>query len=82
MPHTEVDIHIDKKNYKSPTPTTGAALYALGQIPASYDLFEEVPGPGDDRLIPNDNTEIGLKNGMHFYGAKQSLNPGNTQSKP
>jgi len=76
MPHLEVTIHIDKKMYKSPNPTTGAALYTLGKVPAGYDLFEEVPGPGDDKLIPNDDKTIELKDGLHFYTAKQSLNPG------
>ena len=55
----------------------GAALYTLGKVPAGYDLFEEIPGPGDDKLIQNDATTIELKNGLHFYTAKQSLNPGN-----
>ena len=76
MAHNEVTIHIDKKTYKSPSPTTGAALYTLGAIPSGYDLFEEVPGPGDDKLIPNDATSITLKEGSHFYRAKQTLNPG------
>ena len=76
MAQTEVEIHIDKKNYRSPNPTTGSALYSLGTVAAGYDLFEEIPGPGDDRPIPNDATTIELKNGTHFYTAKQSLNPG------
>ena len=76
MGQTEITIHIDKKMYKSPNPTTGAALYTLGKVPAGYDLFEETPGPGDDKLIPNDSTRINLKDGLHFYTAKQSLNPG------
>lgn len=79
MAHNEVSIHIDKANVKSPTPTTGAALYTLGKVPAGYDLFEEVPGQGDDKKIPNDSTEIQLKDGSHFYTAKQSLNPGNAR---
>jgi hypothetical protein len=77
MAHSEVEIHIDKTSLKSPSPTTGAALYTLGKVVAGYDLFEEIPGPGDDKLILNDITAIELKNGTHFYTAKQSLNPGN-----
>ena len=79
MAHSEVTIHIDKTTYKSPTPTTGypKALYALGKVPAGYDLFEEVPGRGDDKLIPNNGAEIDLKDGLHFYTAKQALNAGN-----
>lgn len=77
MAHPEVTIHIDKTKHTSPTPTTGAALYTLGKVPSGYDLFEEIPGPGDDKRINNDNTSYDLKNGLHFYTAKQSLNPGN-----
>lgn len=77
MAHTEVAIHIDKKLYKSPNPTTGAALYALGKVSAGFDLFQEVPSQGDDKLIKNDETAIEIKDGLHFYTVKQSLNPGN-----
>lgn len=76
-PHEEVTIHIDKAEKKSPNPTTGAALYLLGTVDASqYDLFLEVHGHGDDEFIPNDNTEITLKNGDHFYTVQKNLNPG------
>lgn len=74
--HAEVTIHIDKKTLKSPSPTTGAALYAIGQIPAGYDLWREIHGKGDDERIPHDATSIILKDGDHFYSAQSSLNPG------
>lgn len=72
----EVTIHIDKKRYKSPNPTTGAVLYSLGQVAAGYDLWREVHGKGDDDLITNDATAVVLKEGDHFYSAQSSLNPG------
>lgn len=72
----DVPITIDKKHYKSPDPTTGAALYALSEIPADYDLWREVHGHGDDELIPNDGTRIDLKPGDKFYSAQRTLNPG------
>ena len=73
----EVTIIIDKKEKKSPNPTTGAALYILGSIDASkYDLFLEVHGKGDDQLIPNDAKPIEIKDGDHFYSAQKNLNPG------
>lgn len=74
--HGEVNITIDKKHKKSVTPTTGNALYQLGEIAEGYDLFQEVHGPGDDWIVPRDNTEIMLDNGDHFYSAQSSLNPG------
>jgi hypothetical protein len=74
--HQQVSIHIDKQEYKSPNPTTGASLYKLGSVGADYDLYQEVPGKDNDPLIPNNETEIHLKNGEHFYTAQKKLNPG------
>jgi hypothetical protein len=74
--HQEVSIIIDKTHYKSPNPTTGAALYELGHVQAGYDLFREVRGKGDDEFIPNDGTEVELHEGDHFYTAQSTLNPG------
>lgn len=75
--HEEVVIHIDKNKYESPNPTTGAALYTLAGIDASkYDLYQEVPGHGDDVLISNDDSAIELHNGEHFYSVQKDLNPG------
>jgi len=72
-----VSIHIDKKERKSPTPTTGAALYILGGVDAAtYDLFLEVKGKGDDEPIENDSKEVDLKDGDHLYTAQKNLNPG------
>jgi hypothetical protein len=75
--HNPVHINIDKKPKTSPNPTTGAALYILGEVPASYDLFREVRGKGDDEPIPNDGTQVTLHEGDHFYSAQSTLNPGN-----
>lgn len=73
----EVTIRIDKKEYKSPNPTTGVALYVLGSVdPSKYDLYLETHEHGDDPLIPNDNNPIEIKNGSHFYTAQKNLNPG------
>ncbi len=74
--HDEVNITIDKKHKKSINPTTGGALYQLGEIAEDRDLFLEIHGPGDDQFIPRDNSEINLHDGDHFYSAQKSLNPG------
>lgn len=77
--HNLVVIHIDKKKYESADPTTGEALYELGNIDAKeYDLFREIPGPEDDVLIKADTSPVDLKNGVHFYSVQKSLNPGST----
>lgn len=72
----EVTIHVDGTAYKSPNPTTGAALYVLGKVKEGYDLFREVRGKGDDELIKNEGSPVELKNGDHFYSAQSTLNPG------
>jgi len=74
--HDEVTIHIDKKTEKSPTPTTGAALYVLGGVASGYELFREVHGKGDDEPIANDQKPVTLKDGDKFYSAQTTLNPG------
>ncbi len=75
--HQEVTIIIDKKEKKSPNPTTGHDLYVLGSIDSqTYDLFRETHGKGDDELIHDDATTITLKNGDHFFSLKKKLNPG------
>jgi len=80
-PHDRhVKVFIDRKEYSSPNPTTGAALYALGHVKDGYDLFEEEQGPIDDKLIRNDSQEVRLKEFTHFYSAQRDLNPGNRRA--
>jgi hypothetical protein len=69
-------IHIDRKSYDSPDPTTGVGLYTLGQVPAGYELFREVQGNKEDELIANNNDKVDLKQDEHFYSAQVDLNPG------
>ncbi len=77
MEHNHVEIFIDKKKYESPDPTTGAALYRLGNVdPNLYDLYREVHGKGDDELIGDDQRVITLKHGEHFFTVQKKLNPG------
>ena len=71
-----IEVYIDRTLHRSPDPTTGAALYVLGGVKSGYDLDEEEPGPVDDTLVPNNPTEIRLKNFAHFYSAQRDLNPG------
>jgi hypothetical protein len=72
----EVHITIDRKNLTSPNPTTGHALYVLGEIPQGYVLFREAHGHGDDEPIPDTSVVIELHDGEKFYSAQSSLNPG------
>ena len=75
-PHHEVTILIDKKEHKSPNPTTGTALYILGHVKPDHDLWLEVSGPGDDTIIKNAGEVIKLKECERFYTAQKTLNPG------
>lgn len=76
-PHETFVIHIDRKQYRAPTEKmTGAELRLLADpdIGPERDLWQEVPG-GDDNLVDNDEP-IKLRNGMHFYSAPSTINPG------
>jgi len=74
--HHEVKVTIDRIHRESSNPTTGAALYKLGEIKSGYDLWQETPGREDDRLVPDDNKEIHLHESEKFYSAQRTLNPG------
>lgn len=66
-PPKTVHIHVDKQQFESPDPTTGAALYALAQIPAGVQLFKDAHSHDPDVPIANDATPVDLKNGDHFH---------------
>ena len=75
--HHTVIITIGREEHKSPNPTTGEALYKLGNVdPQVYDLFREVHGKGDDELINNNNEVVRLKEGECFFTVQKNLNPG------
>lgn len=65
-PANEVQIHIDQKLYPSPSPTTGEALYRLGNVQTGKSLYREVAGNLEDVPVPNDSSLIDLKQGEHF----------------
>lgn len=73
-----VSIHIDKHQVFAPREVmTGGELRALVTPPIGpdRDLYLEVPGQSQDRLI-GDSEAVTLKNGMHFYSALKNTNPG------
>jgi len=75
--HDHVEIFIDKKKHESHNPNTGAALYKLGKVdPTTHDLYQEVHGKGEDKLIPDNGIEHHLKHGEHFFSVQKKLNPG------
>jgi hypothetical protein len=73
----EEKIFIDNKDHKSPNPTTGKALYQLGNVNSqTHDLYEEVKGKGDDNFIEDNNETIHIYDCERFYSAQKNLNPG------
>ena len=62
----EVLIHIDQRKYESPNPTTGAALYLLGNVAEGLVLYRKAKGKEEHDLIKNDEETIWLKDGEHF----------------
>ncbi len=76
-PHRPTVIHIDKKKYDAPEPVmTGSELRQLADpdIGGNRTLWREVPGGEDDPV--EDDEKVELRNGMHFYSAPKTINPG------
>lgn len=57
----ELEIFIDQKRHHSPSPTTGAALYRLGGVPAGFELYRE------DEPIANEPEHVHLQEFEHFH---------------
>ena len=62
-----VRVHINREPFESPSPTTGEALYALGDIPEQQKLFRETGGDREDEAIPRDESPVLLEGNEHFY---------------
>lgn len=74
----KISIIIDKKQVFAPTEVmTGAEIRALAAPPIApdRDLYQEVPGQAEDKLVANSDS-VHLKPGMHFYSAPSKVNPG------
>ncbi len=62
-----VRIHINQKPYESPNPTTGEALYKLGDVQAGFELFREVKGDKEDPEVADGPETIHLREDEHFH---------------
>ena len=69
----EVKIFIDQNSYHSPNPTTGAALYVLGNVQPGMELFREVTGDREDSEVDNGPQSVHLKQDEHFHSGKPKL---------
>jgi hypothetical protein len=64
-----VRVQINREAYESPNPTTGKALYDLGNVPKHEKLYREVSGE-EDKLVPRDDAHVHLTQDEHFYSQK------------
>ncbi|AFS53889.1 multiubiquitin domain-containing protein [Leptospirillum ferriphilum] len=63
----QVRIHINQHPHESTNPTTGAALYTLGNIPAGLELYREVSMDKEATAIENGPETVYLKDDEHFH---------------
>jgi hypothetical protein len=63
----QFQIHVDGQHFTvHQASMTGAQIKALVGKDAQYQLFEEIPGNAEDKLI-GDNDSVAIRNGLHFY---------------
>lgn len=77
-PAEHYNIQIDRQHYTVQlAQMTGAQLRAVPPtpIPADRDLFEVVPGNPDRKIADSDVVQI--HNGLRFFTAPGTINPGN-----
>jgi hypothetical protein len=72
-PTHEVKIFIDQNSYHSPNPTTGAALYVLGNVQPGMELFREVTGDREDSEVDNGPESVHLEQDEHFHSGKPKI---------
>lgn len=74
---TKFNIQIDRQHYTvHQAEMTGAEIRTVppAPIPADRDLFEVVPGNPDRKIADNDVVQI--HNGLRFFTAPGTINPG------
>lgn len=72
------EIFIDRTLFKvEEQHLTGTQLRGLPEPPIGQDrdLWEEIPGPGDDQKI-GDEQVIEMRNGLHFFTTPRHVTPG------
>jgi hypothetical protein len=76
--HRDFKITIDHEHFKvEQEELTGAQLRALPSPPIGpdRDLYEELKGKHDDRLI-EEGTIVEMRNDLHFFTAPHTITPG------
>ena len=67
----QVRIHIDQNPVFSHSPTTGEALYQLGQVPGGLVLYREVRGDEEDQPIEKGPKPLALMEDEHFHSGPE-----------
>ncbi|WCE94057.1 multiubiquitin domain-containing protein [Acidithiobacillus ferriphilus] len=67
MENHHVQIHVDQKPHQSSTPTTGADLYELLDVPDGRVLYREVSGNTEDKPVRIDEPHVLLVEDEHFH---------------
>lgn len=67
MESHQVRIHVDQKPCHSPTPTPGADLYELVEVPKGHALFKEVSGDAEDEIVRIEAQQVHLVEDEHFH---------------
>ncbi len=63
----QFEIHVDGQHFTvHQSSMTGVQIKALVGKDAQYQLFEEIAGNAEDKLI-GDNDSVAIRNGLHFY---------------
>jgi Multiubiquitin len=70
----DVRIHIDEEACRSPNPTDGEALYAVGRVKPGLELFREVTGDREDQPVPRSKEHIDLAEDEHFHSGEPHHN--------
>jgi Multiubiquitin len=66
----KVRIHIDEREYHSPNPTDGDALYVLGHVKPGLELYREVTGDQEDQPVLLNKEYIHLMEDEHFHSGE------------
>jgi hypothetical protein len=79
-PHYEIFIDKDRFEVEEPD-LIGAQLRELPKPPVGQDrdLWEEIPGPGDDKKI-GDEEHVRMRSGLRFFTTPRHVTPGATDA--
>ena len=69
---------IDGNTFETSNPIIkGSDLRSQGKVPADYEVYLEVNGPGDDEFIRNDQeVDLSQPGKEKFYSSKPTTNNG------